>query len=163
MLCNLDKDTLRCNINFEILTCETKIITRFILSTVQKVFDANGLLSPATLPPKLLLQGTWKLELPWDSELPKIIVNKFMKWPNEMYLLKEVTVPRYRAINETSELHIFVDASKSSYGACVFVANRVKEIRELTQFQSWRHVQSNMNIADLLSRGYTPKKKDVRF
>ncbi|GFV01297.1 integrase catalytic domain-containing protein [Trichonephila clavipes] len=237
MLWNLDKDTLRCNINFEILTCETKITKRFILSTVQKVFDANGLLSPATLPPKLLLQETWKLKLPWDSELPKNIVNKFMKWSNEMYLLKEVTVPRYIAINETSELHIFVDASKSSYGACVFVrtvvendlkvtllrskarvaplksltiprlelmscclgarlansiiralnlpgikviywsdsevalwwireqgnwsvfvANRVKEIRELTQFQSWRHVPSNMNIADLLSRGCTPQK-----
>ncbi|GFX64169.1 DUF1758 domain-containing protein [Trichonephila clavipes] len=215
MLWNLDKDTLR----------------------LQKVFDANGLLSPATFPPKLLLQETWKLKLPWDSELPKNIVNKFMKWSNEMYLLKEVTVPRYIAINETSELHIFVDASKSSYGACVFVrtvvendlkvtllrskarvaplksltiprlelmscclgarlansiiralnlpgikviywsdsevalwwirergnwsvfvANRVKEIRELTQFQSWRHVPSNMNIADLLSRGCTPQK-----
>ncbi|GFW63369.1 uncharacterized protein TNCV_400351 [Trichonephila clavipes] len=237
MLWNLDKDTLRCNINFEILTCETKITKRFILSTVQKVFDANGLLSPATLPPKLLLQETWKLELPWDSELPKNIVNKFMKWSNEMYLLKEVTVPRYIVINETSELHIFVDASKSSYDACVFVrtvvendvkvtllrskarvaplksltiprlelmsccigarlansiiralnlpgikiiywsdsevalwwireqrnwsvfvANRVKEIRELTQFQSWRHVLSNMSIADLLSRDCTPQK-----
>ncbi|GFV79193.1 uncharacterized protein TNCV_1817401 [Trichonephila clavipes] len=40
----------------------------------------------------------------------------------------------------------------------VFVANRVKEIRELTQFQSWRHGPSNMNIADLLSRGCTPQK-----
>ncbi|GFW47479.1 uncharacterized protein TNCV_2436981 [Trichonephila clavipes] len=126
MLWNLDKDTLRCNMNFEILTCETKITKRFILSTVQKVFDANGWLSPATLPPKLLLQETWKLELPWDSELPKNIVNKFMKWANEMYLLKEVTVPRYTAINETSELHIFVDASKSSYGACVFVRTVVE-------------------------------------
>ncbi|GFX28230.1 uncharacterized protein TNCV_15691 [Trichonephila clavipes] len=76
---------------------------------LQKVFDANGLLSPATSPPKLLLQETWKLELPWDSELPKNIVNKFMKWSNEMYLLKEVTVPRYIAKNETSELHsVFV-------------------------------------------------------
>ncbi|GFW87327.1 putative RNA-directed DNA polymerase from transposon X-element [Trichonephila clavipes] len=49
-----------------------------------------------------------------------------MKWANEMYLLKEVTVPRYIAINETSELHIFVDASKSSYGACVFIRTVVE-------------------------------------
>ncbi|KAF8774066.1 hypothetical protein HNY73_016660 [Argiope bruennichi] len=95
MLWNLDEDTLRCNINFEILTCETKITKRFILSSVQKVFDANGLLSPATLPPKLLLQETWRLKLPWDSELPKNIVNKFVKWINEMYLLKEKRI-RYR-------------------------------------------------------------------
>ncbi|GFW58291.1 integrase_H2C2 domain-containing protein [Trichonephila clavipes] len=199
MLWNLDKDTLRCNINFEILTCETKITKRFILSIVQKVFDANGLLSPATLPPKLLLQETWKLDLPWDSELPKSIVNKFMKWANEMYLLKEVTMPRYIAINETSELHIFVDASKSSYGACVFVrtiaendvkvtllrskarvahlkyltiprlelmsccigarlANSIIRALNLPGIKSWRHVPSNMNIADLLSRGCTPQK-----
>ncbi|GFV63500.1 uncharacterized protein TNCV_1551631 [Trichonephila clavipes] len=136
MLWNLDKDTLRCNINFEILTCETKITKRFILSTVQKVFDANGLLSPATLPPKLLLQETWKLKLPWDSELPKNIVNKFMKWSNEMYLLKEVTVPRYITINETSELHIFVDASKSSYGACVFVRTVVENDLKVTLLRS---------------------------
>ncbi|GFW84207.1 integrase catalytic domain-containing protein [Trichonephila clavipes] len=136
MLWNLDKDTLRCNINFEILTCETKITKRLILSTVQKVFDANGLLSPTTLPPKLLLQETWKLELPWDSELPKNIVNKFMKWANEMYLLKEVSVPRYIAINETSELHIFVDASKSSYGACAFVRTVVENDVKVTLLRS---------------------------
>ncbi|GFX36199.1 integrase_H2C2 domain-containing protein [Trichonephila clavipes] len=136
MLWNLDKDSLRCNINFEIFTCETKITKRFILSTVQKIFDANGLLSPATLPPKLLLQETWKLELPWDSELPKNIGNKFMKWANEMYLLKEVTVPRYIAINETSELHIFVDACKSSYGACVFVLTVVENDVKVTLLRS---------------------------
>ncbi|GFW85324.1 uncharacterized protein TNCV_3250611 [Trichonephila clavipes] len=89
-----------------------------------------------TLPPKLLLQDTWKLELPWDSELPKNIVNKFMKWANEMYLLKEVTVPRYIAINETSELHIFVDASKSSYGACVLLRTVVENDVKVTGLRS---------------------------
>ncbi|GFY43529.1 integrase catalytic domain-containing protein [Trichonephila inaurata madagascariensis] len=39
-----------------------------------------------------------------------------------------------------------------------FVANRVKEIRQLTQIQSWKYVPGNMNIADLLSRGCSPRQ-----
>ncbi|GBM37363.1 hypothetical protein AVEN_195010-1, partial [Araneus ventricosus] len=40
----------------------------------------------------------------------------------------------------------------------VFVANRVKDIRELAGCYSWRHVPGNMNITDLLCRGYTPQQ-----
>ncbi|GFS74317.1 integrase catalytic domain-containing protein [Trichonephila clavipes] len=40
----------------------------------------------------------------------------------------------------------------------VFVANRVKEIRQLTQIQSWKYVPGNMNIADLLSRVCSPRQ-----
>ncbi|GBO25281.1 hypothetical protein AVEN_204142-1 [Araneus ventricosus] len=40
----------------------------------------------------------------------------------------------------------------------VFVANRVKDIRELIGCYSSRHVPGNMNIADLLSRGCTPQQ-----
>ncbi|GFY34384.1 DUF5641 domain-containing protein [Trichonephila clavipes] len=40
----------------------------------------------------------------------------------------------------------------------VFVAHRVKEIRQLTQIQSWKYVPGNMNIADLLSRGCSPRQ-----
>ncbi|GFS68278.1 DUF5641 domain-containing protein [Trichonephila clavipes] len=40
----------------------------------------------------------------------------------------------------------------------VFVANRVKEIRQLTQIHSWKYVPGNMNISDLLSRGCSPRQ-----
>ncbi|GFT91726.1 integrase catalytic domain-containing protein [Trichonephila clavipes] len=40
----------------------------------------------------------------------------------------------------------------------VFVANRVKEIRQLIQIHSWKYVPGNMNIADLLSRGCSPRQ-----
>ncbi|GFW45955.1 integrase_H2C2 domain-containing protein [Trichonephila clavipes] len=40
----------------------------------------------------------------------------------------------------------------------VFVENRVKEIRQLTRGHLWKHVPGNLNIADLLSRGCSPRQ-----
>ncbi|GFT47814.1 integrase catalytic domain-containing protein [Trichonephila clavipes] len=234
---DLDNDVLKCCTNFDSLTCEVKITKRLVLSTVQKVFDPIGMLAPSTLLSKLLLQAIWKMKIAWDQELPQNIVNKFMKWFNEIQILKDVTVPRCMKIDTFTELHVFVDASKGSYAGCVFarsivdsrvsvilvraksrvaplkllsiprlelmaccvgarlvnsilkalnmpdlkvtlwsdsttalwwikeygnwsvfVANRVKEIRQLTQIHSWKYVPENMNIADLLSRGCSPRQ-----
>ncbi|GFU44966.1 integrase_H2C2 domain-containing protein [Trichonephila clavipes] len=234
---DLDNDVLKCCTNFDSLTCEVKITKRLVLSTVQKVFDPIGMLAPSTLLPKLLLQEIWKMKRAWDQELPQSIVNKFMKWFNEIQILKGISVPRCMKINIFTELHVFVDSSKGSYAGCVFarsivdsrvsvilvraksrvaplkllsiprlelmaccvgarlvnsilkalnmpdlkvtlwsdsttalwwikeygnwsvfVANRVKEIRQLTQIQSWKYVPGNMNIADLLSRGCSPRQ-----
>ncbi|GFU74766.1 integrase catalytic domain-containing protein [Trichonephila clavipes] len=234
---DLDNDVLKCCTNFDSLTCEVKITKRLVLSTVQKVFDPIGMLAPSTLLPKLLLQEIWKMKRAWDQELPQNIVNKFMKWFNEIQILKGISVPRCMKIDIFTELHVFVDASKGSYAGCVFarsivdsrvsvilvreksrvaplkllsiprlelmaccvgarlvnsilkalnmpdlkvtlwsdsttalwwikeygnwsvfVANRVKEIRQLTQIQSWKYVPGNMNIADLLSRGCSPRQ-----
>ncbi|GFX51332.1 uncharacterized protein TNCV_3102651 [Trichonephila clavipes] len=55
ILWDLDNDVLKCCTNFDSLTCEVKITKRLVLSTVQKVFDAIGMLAPSTLLPKLLL------------------------------------------------------------------------------------------------------------
>ncbi|GFT01512.1 uncharacterized protein TNCV_270161 [Trichonephila clavipes] len=40
----------------------------------------------------------------------------------------------------------------------VFVANRVKDFRQLTQIQSWKYVPGNRNIADLLPRSCSPRQ-----
>ncbi|GBN96457.1 hypothetical protein AVEN_86468-1 [Araneus ventricosus] len=158
------------------------------------------------------------------------------KWLAEVPLLSNVEIPCYMIILETSEFHVFVDASKRAYTACifarsvdsngvkinlvrtnsrvaplktisiprlellaccigarlansvrnpldlpdmkitiwtdssvvlwwireqgewsVFVTNRVREIKTLSQQQSWRHVPGNVNPADVLSRSCSPK------
>ncbi|GFU57767.1 uncharacterized protein TNCV_713501 [Trichonephila clavipes] len=91
----------------------------------KKVFDPIGMLAPSTLLPKLLLQEIWKMKIAWDQELPQNIVNKFMKWFNEIQILKGVSVPRCMKIDIFTELHVFVDASKGSYAGCVFARSIV--------------------------------------
>ncbi|GFV19515.1 integrase_H2C2 domain-containing protein [Trichonephila clavipes] len=177
------------------------------------------------------------MKIAWDSELSPKDVNVFLKWFRDLYVLKDVTLSRCMIINSTSELHVFVDASKEAYAACVFVRsmfksdvkvtlvrakarvaplkplsiprlelmaccigsrlansivnalnlpnlritfwsdsttalwwikekgswsvfveNRVKEIRQLTRGHLWKHVPGNLNIADLLSRGCSPRQ-----
>ncbi|GFW58257.1 integrase catalytic domain-containing protein [Trichonephila clavipes] len=122
---DLDNDVLKCCTSFDSLTCEVKITKRLVLSTVQKVFDPMGMLPPFTLLPKLLLQEIWKMKIAWDQELPQNIVNKFMKWFNEVQILKDVTVPHCMKIDIFTELHVFVDASKGSYAGCVFAQSIV--------------------------------------
>ncbi|XP_036344475.1 uncharacterized protein LOC118753713 [Rhagoletis pomonella] len=43
----------------------------------------------------------------------------------------------------------------------VFVANRISSIQELTQGMSWRHVPTELNPADILSKGASPKELDA--
>ncbi|XP_018313929.1 uncharacterized protein [Mycetomoellerius zeteki] len=55
--------------------------------------------------------------------------------------------------NSTITLNWIASASRRW---SVFVANRVGEIQRLTQIESWRHISSVDNPADVLSRGLNP-------
>ncbi|GFV49316.1 integrase catalytic domain-containing protein [Trichonephila clavipes] len=118
LLWDLDKDTLKCNLNY---SGEGEVSKRNVLAMVHKIFDPLGILSPTTLLPKILLQEAWKLKLKWDDPLPENIQKTFQKWQDETQYLEKIDIPRYVEINGNSELHLFVDACKSSYGACVYV------------------------------------------
>ncbi|GFT48639.1 uncharacterized protein NPIL_135051 [Nephila pilipes] len=77
---NLDEDTLKCKIDFEILSCRTKINKRLILSTVQTFYDHIDVLISTALLTKLILQDLWRSHFSWDEELPPSVVNRFSKW-----------------------------------------------------------------------------------
>ncbi|GFY46781.1 integrase catalytic domain-containing protein [Trichonephila inaurata madagascariensis] len=118
LLWDLDKDTLKCNFNFSGMG---EISKRILLAMVHKIFDPLGILCTTTLLPKILLQEAWKLKLKWDDPLPENIKKTFRKWRDETQYLEKIDIPRYFEINGNSELHFFVDACKSSYGACVYI------------------------------------------
>ncbi|GFY34385.1 uncharacterized protein TNCV_2506881 [Trichonephila clavipes] len=90
-----------------------------------KSFRSHWNVGTVYIAPKITIAGNMKMKRAWDQELPQNIVNKFMKWFNEIQILKDVTVPRCMKIDIFTELHVFVDASKGSYAGCVFARSIV--------------------------------------
>ena len=60
----------------------------------------------------------------WDDPLPCDLLSRFEKWQKELYLIKDINVPRFYGFNErkgdTVELHIFTDSSQLAYGTCAY-------------------------------------------
>ncbi|GBN44278.1 hypothetical protein AVEN_211377-1 [Araneus ventricosus] len=125
ILWDLDKDVLKCRVCVEDLKIDSNITKRFILAAVQRIFDPLGILCSATLPPKILLQNTWKSKLSWDSTLliyaEDDIVKPFLKWWGEVAKLSDIEIPRHLEINDTTQMHVFVDACKEAYATCIFL------------------------------------------
>ncbi|XP_023953674.2 uncharacterized protein LOC112057425 [Bicyclus anynana] len=102
---------------------DIKVSKRTILSHVSQIFDPLGLLSPAIILAKVLLQNLWLLKTDWDDSLPDDIIKSWNSFTASLSALHNITVPRHVfGIEPVSiELHIFTDASQVAYGACVYV------------------------------------------
>ena len=47
---------------------------------------------------------------------------------------------------------------KDSYGFNTFAGLRISEIQKKTDLKSWKHIPSDHNIADILTKGSTPDR-----
>ena len=60
----------------------------------------------------------------WNNPLLCDLLSRFEKWQKELYLIKDIKVPRLYGFNElkgdTVELHIFTDSSQLAYGTCAY-------------------------------------------
>nr|XP_049704894.1 uncharacterized protein LOC126056305 [Helicoverpa armigera] len=102
----------------------THVTKRVILSVVSQVYDPLGLLSPAIIIVKILLQKLWLCKLSWDDPVPNDILSTWKSFIATLQHLQDIKIPRHvREINTNyTDLHIFSDASQDAYGACAFIS-----------------------------------------
>lgn len=102
---------------------------RQLISEIASIYDPLGLLTPVVVKAKILVQEVWSLsnekekKYGWDDQLPKELIEKWMKIKLRAKDINTITVPRWLKTSENStiQIHGFCDASEKAYAACVYV------------------------------------------
>uniref|UniRef100_A0A1Y1L353 Reverse transcriptase/retrotransposon-derived protein RNase H-like domain-containing protein n=1 Tax=Photinus pyralis TaxID=7054 RepID=A0A1Y1L353_PHOPY len=130
-------DLLYINIEVAPNICYTK---RTLLAKAQSVFDPIGFLCPTLVIIKLILQKAWKIKLSWDEPLPSELTVEFQEWYRQLPKLIWCRIPRALGGSLPKEakrsLHVFVDASKSIYAACIFLRSEYQGAVEVQLIQA---------------------------
>nr|XP_033204786.1 uncharacterized protein LOC117165516 [Bombus vancouverensis nearcticus] len=107
----------------------------------------------------MILQQVWTLKVDRDESLPTDVHTEWIKYHTQLPLLNVALATKIsRIVYWTDSTIVLHWISSSSYTLKTFVANRVAEIQTKTNTSDWRHVPTDDNPADLISRGQTPKE-----
>ncbi|GFW18179.1 DUF1758 domain-containing protein [Trichonephila clavipes] len=108
---NSKEDTFRINIS---PPNEVRPTKRQLLSTIAKIYDPLGFLSPTTIQLKILMQDIWKENISWNDPVTDCIFESWTQFKNQMKHLAEIQIPRYLAEDATAKRVLligFCDAS----------------------------------------------------
>jgi hypothetical protein len=95
---------------------------RLALRAHSIVFDPLGLAEHWHFKAKILMQKTWDLGLGWDDRLPNYLTHEWFTWIRSWRAVQSIKVPRFTGdLPNTSEFHVFCDASEQGYSAGVYV------------------------------------------
>ncbi|XP_054260682.1 uncharacterized protein LOC128985314 [Macrosteles quadrilineatus] len=96
---------------------------RMILSTIAKLYDLPGFLTPVIFWAKTLIQYLWTTGLKWDDPIQDEIRTKWISFLEELPVIQNLRIPRYifTSTHKLAELHGFSDASEKGYAAVVYL------------------------------------------
>ncbi|CAL4166751.1 unnamed protein product [Meganyctiphanes norvegica] len=124
---NLDTDRYLYNTNIE---WDKKFTKRSALRFTNKVFDPLGLLIPISMRRRIFMQKLWTKNLKWDEsfEFVEDFKDQWLHLVKEAHTSVTSTFPRNAQMTPTSEVHIFSDASKDSYGTVVYLRSPAQDL-----------------------------------
>lgn len=80
-------DTFQFKIHQKLLKDSKQITKREILSKIECLFDPLGLIGPAIVRAKLILQQLWQLKVQWDEPLPISIQDEWKEYKTSLMSL----------------------------------------------------------------------------
>lgn len=102
-----------------------KTTRRKMLSYVASIYDPLGLVCPAVLPGRLLLQNLTRRGVEWDTIIDDGEEKKWRNWVSGLASVTELTIPRCMQApsleTPTFQLHCFSDASERAFGAAIYL------------------------------------------
>ncbi|KAJ0169408.1 hypothetical protein K1T71_014995 [Dendrolimus kikuchii] len=131
-----------------------KFTKRSILSTIARLYDPSGWISPVIFRAKLLIQHLWTLKLDWDESAPNDVTFQFQHIFEDLPLLSALRLPRTICTSKDSTytLHGFADASESGYAAAVYLHET-----NITGQVHVRLLVSKSKVAPIKTRQTIPK------
>ena len=106
---------------------EEHVTKRIILSSIAKIFDPLGILSPVFVAFKILFQEICKKEVDWDTQLGGEVLKQWRSLLQDIQSISSFSIDRCFSSElnslETSkiELHGFGDASERGFGGVVYL------------------------------------------
>ncbi|XP_059223173.1 uncharacterized protein LOC131996978 [Stomoxys calcitrans] len=96
---------------------------RQVLSTVAKLFDPAGWITPVIIRSKILMQQLWLEGSNWDETISPDSLDTWNNLIDDLAHVEDVIIPRWIKYLPTDliQIHGFCDASKMAYCATVYV------------------------------------------
>ena len=92
---------------------------RTMSSAADQIYDPLGIISPTTLPGKLLIQNAWIYQKAWDEQVPDPLGKKMDLYCDNQMELHRIRVPRFMG-NREGRLVLFSDASRMAQAAAAY-------------------------------------------
>ncbi|XP_029165367.1 uncharacterized protein LOC114936359 [Nylanderia fulva] len=97
---------------------------RTILSTIARIFDPLGWVTPVVLKAKVFMQKLWRHKVGWDDNLSEDLLLQWSMIYKSLPYIKSIKLSRWIGCDSDTksiELHGFADASQVAYAAVVFL------------------------------------------
>ncbi|XP_029172119.1 uncharacterized protein LOC114941330 [Nylanderia fulva] len=97
---------------------------RTILSTIARIFDPLGWVTPVVLKAKVFMQKLWRHKVGWDDNLSEDLLSQWRVIYKSLPYIKSIKLSRWIGCDSDTksiELHGFADASQVAYAAVVFL------------------------------------------